>query len=350
MSSVSVLPGPSSVAAPSPRSVPWIISKREDLIWFIGSSVVSYLALALMASGVPVLPIQLVWFFFIDGPHVFSTATRTYFDKEERSRLGWFLWLPVPLLLIGPAMALAGYASLFFLIAFCWQQFHVVKQHFGFMMIYKAKNGEKSRHDFILDRWFLLSSFFVPLAIFLIRAHPDVFRDSTLVMWAENAMIAAYVFLAAGWIMRQAWKVRNRQALNAPKLALLVTLIPLQWFALLYASQYGAAGILRASIPLGLFHGLQYHRLMWFHNHNRYSLEGASGRHGVAVRLASSALKYLFVGVALNVLLTFLPQVILPSQILPAAVWGFAFAHYCLDARIWHVRSDRGLAAALKMA
>ena len=45
-------------------------------------------------------------------------------------------------------MVWAGLASLFFLFAVCWQQFHIVKQHFGFMMLYKAKNKDRDRHGF----------------------------------------------------------------------------------------------------------------------------------------------------------------------------------------------------------
>jgi hypothetical protein len=51
----------------------------------------------------------------------------------------------------------------------------------------------------------------------------------------------------------------------------------------------------------------------------------------------------------LQFLLSFLPQALFPYQTVQAAVWGIAFTHFCLDARIWHVRGDKELAAALKM-
>src|SRR4051812_17917533 len=168
----------------------WIISRNQDLIWFIGSAVISYCALGFMALGVGVALIQFIWFFGIDGPHVQSTITRTYFDKAERARLGWFLWIPVPLLLVGPVVAFAGYASLFFLFAVCWQQFHIVKQHFGFMMLYKAKN--KDRTDFLLDRWFLLSSLLIPLGMFVLRTQPVIIRTIPALAWLPPAAIGLY--------------------------------------------------------------------------------------------------------------------------------------------------------------
>jgi len=326
----------------------WIISRNQDLIWFIGSAVISYCALGFMALGVGVALIQFIWFFGIDGPHVQSTITRTYFDKAERARLGWFLWIPVPLLLVGPAVAFAGYASLFFLFAVCWQQFHIVKQHFGFMMLYKAKN--KDRTDFLLDRWFLLSSLLIPLGMFVLRTQPVIIRTIPALARLPLVAIALYGILAGGWLLRQVEKMREGLPMNWPKLGLLAMVVPLQWIALLYGSHFGPDGILRAGIALGLFHSFQYHRLMWFHNRNRYTEPGAVERHGLAAHLVSNFGVYIAIAIGLNLVLNLVPVALLPFQTAQAAVWGVAFTHYCMDARIWHVRSDKGLATALRMA
>ncbi len=71
----------------------WIISRGQDLTWFIGSAAIGYLALGLMSVGFPITLIYLIWLVGVDGPHVMATVTRTYFDTEERKRLGWFLWI-----------------------------------------------------------------------------------------------------------------------------------------------------------------------------------------------------------------------------------------------------------------
>jgi hypothetical protein len=326
----------------------WIISRGQDLTWFIGSALAGYLALGLMAAGAPIFPIALFWLLLVDGPHVLSTVTRTYCDKAERARLGWFLWIPAPLMLVGPLMAWAGQASLFFLLAVCWQHFHIVKQHFGFMMLYKAKNGERDRHEFLLDRWFLLTSLFVPLGLFVLRTQASL-SGMVPLHWLAGAAVGGYVVLALVWLAWQVRKFRAGTPMNWPKVGLLAVVVPLQWLALLHASQYGPGGIIRAGIALGLFHSFQYHRLMWFHNHNRYTQPGAGERNGLAAWLATSAPKYVAVAIGLHFTLSYLPQVLFPSQTIQAAIWGIAFAHYMLDARIWHVRSDHELAAALRM-
>ena len=333
-----------SAATPFPSR--WIISKRQDLTWFIGSSAVSYVALGLMVAGFPILPLQIIWFFGVDGPHVLATVTRTYLDKAERRKLGAYLWVLVPLMAVGPGMAITGHAALFFLLAVCWQHFHIVKQHFGFVMLYKAKNDERDPRDLALDRWFLLASLFVPLALFVTHTQP---RMSAL-RPASPVCVVAYGALAATWMARQLEKHRASLPMNAPKLALLAAVIPLQWCALLHAAHYGPSGILRAGITLGLFHSFQYHRLMWFHNRNRYSGPDAGARHGIAAPLAAHVARYFALAVGLNILLSFLPSLLFPTDAVQAAVWGIPFMHYCLDARIWKVRSDSELAAALRLA
>jgi len=347
MSTATLQPG-AGVSLAGPQRTQWIISRGQDLTWFIGSSLISYLALGLMAVGFPVPLIQFIWFFGIDGPHVQSTITRTYFDKAERSRLGWFLWIPVPLLLVGPAMVFVGFGSLFFLFAVCWQQFHIVKQHFGFMMLYKGKN--KDRTDFLLDRWLLLSSLLIPLGMFVLRTRPVIIQTVPLLAWLPAVAISLYAILAAGWLLRQVQKLRAGLPMNWPKLGLLAMAIPLQWIALLYGSHFGPDGIVRAGIALELFHSFQYHRLMWFHNRNRYSEPGAVERHGLAAHLVGSFGVYIAIAIGLNLVLNYIPAALLPYQTAQAAIWGVAFTHYCMDARIWHVRSDKGLATALRMA
>ena len=190
-----------------------------------------------------------------------------YFDRAERQRLGWFLWIVIPLAIVGPAMVLAGQAALFFLAAFCWQQHHVVKQHLGFVMIYKAKNRERDPIDRTLDRMILFASLFAPLAIFVVRTQPLL--EPMSVALVTMMTTGAYGVVAIAWLLRQVFKLAIGAEMNWPKLWLLAVTVPLQWLALGFAVRFGAAGTLQAAIPLGLFHGLQYHRLIWFHNRNR---------------------------------------------------------------------------------
>ena len=326
----------------------WIISEREDLTWFIGSGLVGYLALAMMAAGFPLTPLWLVWLVGIDGPHVLATFTRTYFDKEERRNLGRMLWLIVPCAAIGPICAAAGYDKLFYLAAVSWLHFHIAKQHFGFVMLYKHKNRERDRFDYHLDRYFLLASLMIPYARFVLST-ADLFRGSRAAQGANDFLLIAYILLAAFFAGRQVQKFRSGALVNAPKLLLFLAVVPLQWLAFGYAASFGFEGIIRAGIVLGLFHSFQYHRLMWFHNHNRYTEPAGESRFGLAAMLARRFAYYALAAIALNLLCNVLPAFALPASPLKLAVWGFAFMHYLLDARIWRVRGNKELAQALHL-
>jgi hypothetical protein len=338
-----------SIAVPAPgrfSGTRWIISRQDDLIWFIGTALVGYLALALMSVGVSVALLSVIWLMGVDGPHVTGTVTRTYFDTQERRRLGWLLWALVPLLFIGPIAVLLGQGALFFLFAVCWQHYHITKQHVGFVMLWKAKNRERDAAEMRLDRYFVLASGVIPLALFVIRTR---LAPGTAVNALTVGTIGAFSVFTAFYAIFQIRKWRAGKPMNLPKLLLLAVLVPLQWIAFGYASRFGSDGIMRAGMALGLFHSLQYHRLMWFHNKNRYQTEDARAKHGVAAVLARKFGYYFAVAAGLYLIADILPHALLPWQWLPASLWGIAFMHYLLDSKIWRVRGDKELAAALQM-
>src|SRR6476646_7341129 len=149
-------------------SLRWIISGRDDAIWFIGSVVSSYLLLILYVSGlVPLVPMVAAWAILIDAPHVFGTFSRTYFDRTERKNRARLLWGSLLFFAIGPVLVLTGFGLVFFFVAALWAYYHLVKQHYGFMVLYKKKNGDLAPIDNALDRWLLMFAFNYPFVAFI---------------------------------------------------------------------------------------------------------------------------------------------------------------------------------------
>jgi len=344
--STSALSPPFATSTTGPFSgTRWIISQREDLVWFVGTALVGYLALTLLSLGFSLTLLTLIWLLGVDGPHVAGTVTRTYFDKQERRRLGWLLWALVPLLFVGPLAVVLGQGALFFLFAVCWQHYHITKQHVGFVMLWKAKNRERDAAEMKLDRWFVLASGVIPLALFVVKTRVAGGLAGIL----TEIALTAYVGMSLIYLTFQIRKWRSGKQMNLPKLLLLACLVPLQWLAFAYAARFGADGITRAGIALGLFHSLQYHRLMWFHNRNRYQTESAREKHGFAAVLGQKFGYYFAAAVGIYWMADILPQALFPMQWLQASLWGIAFMHYLLDSKIWRVRGDKELAAALRM-
>jgi len=363
-------------------SLRWIISARDDLIWFIGSVASSYVLLILYLSGVvPLVPMVALWAILIDAPHVFGTFSRTYFDRTERQNRGRLLWGSLLFFVIGPVMVLAGAGLVFFFLAALWAYYHLVKQHYGFMVLYKKKNNDLAPVDNALDRLLLLFAFNYPFVAF-IAADPEAMARVPAALQSGVATLAtvlliATLTLAGAWIARQLQRAITGAPLNLPKYLLLAAAIPMHWIVLLTPMPHKPIAIVAI---LTIYHNLQYHRLIWFHN-QKYTA-GASGvppgfhgqdahattkprgRYGAAEFISRRLLFYIAFGILFGLVYQGPRQFLgytslrndvggashaLPTQLGISFLWGYAFIHYYLDSKIWRVRRDPSVGKALNM-
>ena len=384
-------------------SMRWIISAREDLVWFIGSVASSYLLLVLYVTGMlPLVPMVAGWAILIDAPHVFGTFSRTYFDKSEwktrkRLMLGSLLFF-----VIGPTMVLLGVGFTFFFVAALWAYYHLVKQHYGFMVLYKKKNNDLAPIDNALDRWLLMFAFNYPFVQFIASDPVAMARVPPVLRGGVNAvamiMLIGTVVLGIVWLMRQVQRLVLREPLNAPKYLLLAAAIPMHWIALF--TPMPAKPIALVAI-LTIYHNLQYHRLIWFHNKKyagsagilpagaRRSLaerrevrfpekqslsalqsrkaaseQEAGATYGPAAFISRRLIYYIAFGIIFGIIYQGPRQYLgylnlhtgdspaalsKPIQLGIAFLWGYAFIHYYLDSKIWRVRRDPTVGQALKM-
>jgi hypothetical protein len=385
-------------------SLRWIISAREDLIWFIGSVAASYALLILYVSGVlPLIPMVAGWAILIDAPHVFGTFSRTYFDKTEwktrkRLMLGSILFF-----VVGPAMVLLGAGVTFFFIAALWAYYHLVKQHYGFMVLYKKKNHDLAPIDNALDRLLLMFAFNYPFVAFIAGDQAAMARVPSILHGGVNTvttlLLIGTIVLGIAWLARQIQRAVLREPLNVPKYLLLTAAIPMHWIALM--TPMPAKPIALVAI-LTIYHNLQYHRLIWFHNQKysagsagvppamarrslaeldkvanpeRPSLSAHPGgkaandnprvQFGPAAFISRRLAYYIAFGILFGIIYQGPRQYLgylnlhtgdspaalsLPIQLGIAFLWGYAFIHYYLDSKIWRVRRDPSVGAALKMA
>src|SRR5262249_6045697 len=172
------------LAAPQSK---WIINKPQDLLFFTGSAIFGY-ALMIIGLALGTVPafLAVLLALLIDGPHVYSTATRALFDPDERKRIGLTWWILMLLLCVSPVISwLIGFRA-FSLFVACWAVYHTSKQHVGFVMIYRRKARE--REHFKLDKWFTIAQQLLPFAFYL----------SARVI---GSMKALPVFLVAGIVL-----------------------------------------------------------------------------------------------------------------------------------------------------
>src|SRR5882762_9672687 len=219
-------------------SLRWIISARDDLVWFIGSVASSYALLILYVGGVlPLIPMVALWAILIDAPHVFGTFSRTYFDRTERRSRGRLLWGSLLFFVVGPIMVFAGLGLVFFFLAALWAYYHLVKQHYGFMVLYKKKNNDLAPLDNALDRLLLLFAFNYPFVAFIARDPEAMKRVPVALQSGVNGLatilLAGTIILFVGWLLRQIQRFVSGESLDVPKYLLLAAAIPMHWIVLL---------------------------------------------------------------------------------------------------------------------
>ncbi|HEV2903807.1 MAG TPA: hypothetical protein VGW32_02105 [Pyrinomonadaceae bacterium] len=290
---------------------------------------------------------------------------------------------------IGPAMVLLGAGFTFFFIAALWAYYHLVKQHYGFMVLYKKKNNDLAPIDNALDRLLLLFAFNYPFVAFIANDPTAMERVPPLLRSGVHAvallLLIGTIVLGVAWLGRQVQRAVLRQPLNVPKYLLLAAAIPMHWVALL--TPMPAKPIALVAI-LTIYHNLQYHRLIWFHNQKyvRTSLPKglepglvpADGTSAGSKRPRESTNDYgpaefisrrLIIYIALGIIFGIIYQgprqyfgylnlhtgdspdaLSLPIQLGIAFLWGYAFIHYYLESKIWRVRRDPSVGEALKMS
>jgi hypothetical protein len=384
---------------PQAVSLRWIISARDDLVWLIGSVGSSYLLLILYVKGIlPLVPMVALWAILIDAPHVFGTFSRTYFDRTERRTRSRLLWGSLAFFAIGPLMVFAGAGLIFFFLAALWAYYHLVKQHYGFMVLYKKKNNDLAPVDNALDRLLLLFAFNYPFVAFIAGDPEALARVPATLQFAVNGLatilLAGTIILAVAWLGRQIQRLLTGESLDVPKYLLLAAAIPMHWIVLLTPMPHKPIAIVAI---LTIYHNLQYHRLIWFHNkkytRSSTAFTGTAGaspaatsrsliegdeperrdanralrqKYGAAELISRRLLYYIAFGILFGVIYQGPRQILgyislksgdgvagaqsFAIQLGISFLWGYAFIHYYLDSKIWRIRRDPSVGKALNMS
>jgi len=362
------------------------VARGYDLLWFFGGAALSLAFLAFYFGGVSIVLLWWAWLLGLDGPHIAAAFTRTYLDREEwrqRPRL-----LVASLLLafgLGPAALAAGAATgsrdlfrLYLLGGSLYGIAHVIRQHYGFLALYKTRAGIRGT-GWHLDKWTLYAGTWLPY-FHLLLTHPrlravlklpDTAAGSPGRLVQEGLAIGLVVLWLGAMVLAL---VRAGGALRGPAgtyLALTIALYGLVYFAIgplepTYAASNGLdQDFLLLAAVLTAFHNVQYMGLVWHYNRTRYQREGGHGwaaplsatlARYVGACLVFSAVVYLGFACAAGV---YPGCMILPgrrlgpftaSEIGLCLWWGLAIHHYYLDQRIWRVRQDPVLRETLGLA
>jgi hypothetical protein len=238
----------------------YIISKKQDLVWFIGLpflAIIAALASQFWLSAVVAASLGL----WITPPHHFVTWLRTYALPDEwryyRSRL-----IVGPLVIATTTLLGLKFAPItLLLLVALWDHQHSLMQQFGFARIYdfKAKTGVSSTAKFdLMLHWVLYVNLLLTSPLFTtfwvrelyhyqIPVSVEFVRSVQFISWA---LTAAYISIYLGHIW---WTLRNGIPVNPLKYAFIGSS-----FFLWYFVSWHTNSILIQEIAHKIMHGIQY--------------------------------------------------------------------------------------------
>lgn len=368
----------------------WLISRAVDLTILFGGVFVSFFFLWLWHSGYMSTEIlALTWLFVFHGPHFWGQISRTFLDRSEWQLRGDVLKRSLLWFVAGPVFVAIGlgleqvtgrpdFWQLFAVLAGLWAYHHVVKQHFGFVALYRAKHREFDRGELMLHKRYLIASLWLPVLVWYCSA--SVLPQLPFVMWTVEGVGLDAALTFSNWVTRWGpWvfaavqlafvvhlflRVRRGRAINVPETLILVASVSLHWAVVrICATPELGIGAVAVIVPLvTIYHNLQYHALLWYYNRAKYRKESARETYGAAAVANSNMFVYFGLGIVYTAVTIGFQyydlQVIrhvqsdpasmrLVALVIGAALWGYSFLHYWLDGKIWHVREDAELRRVL---
>ncbi len=402
----------------------WILSCRSDLIWYIGSALAGWCYILLIlavgrnladpihdpfitlrfSSHSIALTLELAvfasWAYVVDSPHLWATLTRTYLDPDEWLQRSGVLALSLIWFVAGPAAVLAPYLAgtlvpmtketmavggkVFFMLFRLWAYYHVVRQHWGFVSLYKRKNDDMSspgenRADF----WFFNLSLYLPLFGFIsspmlrggfidIELPGSLIRVNHALKPFHSWILVLYGAVVLGYLIYQFSCWHRGIPRNGPKLLFLLSIVPLHF------AVFSRPLLTLFAVPIvTVGHNLQYHRIVWMYGRNKYAAD-AAGRYRwtrpifqhlwlylvlgllftyglsrgpwidfLGERAAFYFDRWIFPGIGMMAGITDPKTAGVGAEVVALFLIGWSLQHYYLDSKIWRLSTDRGVAKSL---
>ncbi len=263
----------------------WLFSAPVDLSVFLGSAVVA-LALLWIGARAGVLndrTPEWTWIpavLLIDVAHVWGTGFRVYFDVDELKRRPW-LYMLAPLLGLIVGVALYSEGELIFWRALAYLAvFHFVRQQYGWVMLYRARVGERDRFGYWLDRGAIYLATIYPLIYW--HAHlprqfwwflANDFITAPALSIAESVLRPVYALVLAAYIIRSVFRWLMKRQLNPGKDIVVLT-TALCWYAGIVAFNSDYA----FTVTNVIIHGVPYFALLYWYARTRRTHAGPAYR------------------------------------------------------------------------
>jgi hypothetical protein len=356
---------PSTTSLTTSTTSSWcLFSPRVDLFAFLGSAIVSLVALWIGAR-LGVLNddspdwIWIPFVLLIDVAHVYATAFRVYFDIDELKRRP-LLYSAVPLIGYAIGVALYSEGDLFFWRALAYLAvFHFVRQQYGWVALYRARLDEQDVWGKLIDSFAIYSATIYPLVYW--HAHlPRRFwwflKDdfSSLPSVFARALWPVYISALLLYALRSVYRVIVHGKMNPGK-DIVVATTALCWYVGIVAFNSDYA----FTVTNVVIHGVPYLVLVYWYASLRR--EQAVGSYRIVARGPIAFLLTLW-------LMAYMEEMFWDRGVWHERGWLFGsgwnleslklwfvpllalpqLTHYVLDGFIWRRKNNPSFALTLK--
>jgi len=331
-------------------STRWIVGQKYDMTFFIGGCVFTFLFYLLykeanrfgwLLGGDQILVTYFVFTAIFDHPHIFQTFSRTHGDREEFARRrGLHTWGLAAFVVAGIIVAFLRLERELIVVAAIFGTWHIIRQHVGFIRMYKGLNGDKAAIDNWLDYGCFYTGAFACLTNDYsgVRGPVEIYGPlrvdvPSLPGWCGELLWGVFLTLLVALSFRQVWRVSLALPVNLPKLLLMGAALTTHWFVF-FAT---ATPFLVAEALETAYHDVQYQG--WMMHYQRRRFRAAS----IVLKWAGAALAYGLIVGAIEIFGLMQPAyswVFVPFTML--VIW-----HYYIDGRIWRFSQDPELRSLL---
>ena len=248
----------------------------------------------------------------VDGPHLWATIARTYTDTKEWAARRMLFLTSLLAFAVGPVVILIPYLInmviplprqmldwgwIAWTLGFSlYVMHHINQQHWGFVSLYKRKNGETDPRERRIDNVYFLTALWAPYIAMVTAPWSDPQQAGTGISLASTFVFDTchVVFLAASvaYVVHQVQLWRRGEVLNGPKLLYIATVVPLYYLTFALDPRLAAFWV----FITGTGHCAQYHGVVWAYGEKRYASADATKR-GLPHMIFSNAWLYIVLGV-----------------------------------------------------
>jgi len=329
-----------SILLKSLRRECFIVSPLFDSIFFIGSPLVALGVIFFLLQFMQPRTLENHTLMFMAIGHHVPTFLRAYGDPDEFSQ-NQFRLMVIPLAIFGVIVTSSLLLSQILTFLLIWDQYHFVRQHYGFMRIYDVKNKSIPKGGVNLDLWLCFSTYFAIIAYsdFYSYIYQRTFLNVGILFppGVGTVLARGSLILALGvggfFLVDLVKRLSRGESVCLLKYLIFITTYGVWYYSYVILSH----PYLSYSIT-SFFHCFQYDALAWYYNHTK--AEAIGNTRNIKIFRYIHSVKNLWA-----YFLSIFSYSIF-SLFLQGSAPGFiiiinrttGFLHYYFDSFIWRVR------------